>query len=392
MFMEKIPKTWSPDDFKKIIENTPLAMVFMDKNGDYQYVNPKFTEITGYKLSDIPHRQAWFEKAYPDPSYRKEVINNWLDDKEDEKSGEKKPRVYKITKKNGTTGFIRFIPLRLENGEYILTLEDITYRKMAEEALREREKYQRTIFSAIQTGIVVIDAEDNSIIDVNKVARDMIGLPEKEIIGQVCHEFICPAQKGKCPILDLNQQVDNSERVILDKNGAETPIIKNVVPVTLNGKECLLESFIDISSLKEAEQEIICTLNEKESLIKELNHRAKDNLMIISSLLDLQKDYVQDESVLGFFNENKDRARSMALIHEKLYNNPNLKRIDLKDYIENITQELYYHYIKEPQKVNLVLNTEDVNVDVNTAIPLGLIINELVSNSLKHAFSDENGK
>ncbi len=126
--------------------------------------------------------------------------------------------------------------------------------KAVQETLLERENYQKTIFSAIQTGIILIDAETQNIIDLNDVAARLIGLSKESIIGKNCHKFICPAEEGKCPIIDLNQTVDNSERILLDVNGNEIPIIKNVVSVDLNGRETLLESFIDIRDRKNAEK------------------------------------------------------------------------------------------------------------------------------------------
>jgi PAS domain S-box-containing protein len=386
--MDKVVEKWSPEICRKIIENTPLAMIYIGKDGTYRYLNHKFTEITGYDLSDIPDGKTWFKKAYPDKNYRKEVLKTWNEDMKDSETGEKNPRVFKVQLKNGSTSFLRFIPLRLEGGEYILTLEDVTYRKMVEEALRERESYQRTIFSAIQTGIVVVDASNFKIVDVNKVGCELIGLPKSKIVGQTCHQFICPAQEGKCPIINLNQTVDNSERVLLNKNGHEKPIIKNVVPVTLNGQDCLLESFIDISGLKDTEEELKCSLDEKELLLNELRHRAMDNLMSISSLLDLQTNYIEDQSVLGFFNESKNRARAMSLIYEELYNAPDLKKINLNEYIAHLIQDLNNTYHLSDRNIILDILIDPIEIDFNTAIPLGLIINELISNSMKHAFPE----
>jgi PAS domain S-box-containing protein len=128
--------------------------------------------------------------------------------------------------------------------------------KIAQETLKERENYQKTIFSAIQTGLIIIDASSHNIIDLNDVAAQLIGTSKKEIIGKNCHKYICTAEKGKCPITDLKQTVDHSERVLLDVNGNEIPIIKNVVNVNLNGREALLESFMDIRDRKQAEEKI----------------------------------------------------------------------------------------------------------------------------------------
>lgn len=126
--------------------------------------------------------------------------------------------------------------------------------RRVKETLKEKDAYLETIFSTIQTGIILIDKKDQQIVNVNDVAAQLIGVSKEEIMGQVCHKFICTAENGKCPIIDLKQTVDQSERVLLDKNCREIPIIKSVVPVNLNGREYLLESFIDITERKKAEE------------------------------------------------------------------------------------------------------------------------------------------
>jgi len=134
------------------------------------------------------------------------------------------------------------------------SIEYAIERKRAEQALRESEEYQRTIFSSIHTGIIVVDEKTHEILDVNPVAADLIGVSKEKIVGNICHKYVCPADEGKCPISDLDQVVDNSERVLLDVNGNEIPILKTVIPVKLGGRECLLESFIDITERKRMEE------------------------------------------------------------------------------------------------------------------------------------------
>ncbi len=128
-------------------------------------------------------------------------------------------------------------------------------RKRLEEALQENEAQLTAIFNAVGTGILVIDSETQTILEVNQTAAEMIGCSKEKIIGQVCHSFVCPAQLGKCPVKDLGQSVDHSERVLLCADGLCKDLLKSVYPITLNGKKCYLESFIDITDRKQAEQE-----------------------------------------------------------------------------------------------------------------------------------------
>ncbi len=150
----------------------------------------------------------------------------------------------------------------------IESVRDVTETQEIQEALQESESRVKTILDSVNTGILVINPEDRTIIDVNPVAADMIGLPAEKIIGRVCHQFICPRANLDCPILDHNQEVDNAERVLLTAEGLEIPILKTVVSVELNGKEHLLESFVDISERKAAEEELQQNLAELERFNK----------------------------------------------------------------------------------------------------------------------------
>src|SRR4030043_82051 len=114
-------------------ENAPFGMAMIDKDGTYKYINPKFRELLGYDLNDIPNGKTWFRKAYPDPTYRHHVISTWIDDLEGFKSGGKRPRTFTVTCKSGTEKIINFIPVQLETGENLMACEDITELKRAEE-------------------------------------------------------------------------------------------------------------------------------------------------------------------------------------------------------------------------------------------------------------------
>jgi PAS domain S-box-containing protein len=135
-----------------------------------------------------------------------------------------------------------------------LEKEAAEFRK-AEEALRENEVRLKVVLDTIQAGIVVIDPENHTIVGVNAAAGKMFGAPRERILGSVCHEYICPAEEGKCPITDLKQELDNAERELLTADGRRVPILKTVVSVTLAGREHLLESFLDITERKRAEEE-----------------------------------------------------------------------------------------------------------------------------------------
>ena len=145
----------------------------------------------------------------------------------------------------------------------------------------------------------------------------------------------------------------------------------------------------DITERLRAEDQIRSSLREKEILLREVHHRVKNNLQVISSLLNLQSTYIRDQQHLEVFRESQNRIRTMALIHEKLYRSKDFSRVDFAEYVQGVTTFLFRSYSHNNGTIALRIDVHDVSLGVDMAIPCGLIINELVSNSLKHAFPFE---
>ena len=144
----------------------------------------------------------------------------------------------------------------------------------------------------------------------------------------------------------------------------------------------------EITRRLEAEGRIRTSLREKEVLLKEIHHRVKNNLQIISSLLNLQTGQIEDERAEALFRESQDRIRSMALIHERLYQSEDLARVDFAEYIRSLVGYLVRSYSAEAGSVRVETEVDDVSLGIDSAIPCGLIVNELVSNALKYAFPE----
>ena len=152
----------------------------------------------------------------------------------------------------------------------------------------------------------------------------------------------------------------------------------------------MLELEREVAERKRAEDQIKASLREKEVLLQEVHHRVKNNMQIISSLFSLQSRHIKDKRALEIFKSSQNRVRSMAIIHERLYQSKDMARVDFAEYAQSLTGHLFSSHGINPGAVKLNLKIKDVFLDLNTAIPCGLIINELVSNSLKHAFPGEN--
>jgi len=145
----------------------------------------------------------------------------------------------------------------------------------------------------------------------------------------------------------------------------------------------------EIGQREAAEERLRASLEEKLTLLREVHHRVKNNLQIIVSLLNLQSRYITDECTLAAIRESQNRVRAMALVHEKLYQTETLSQINLDDYLKYLGKSLFQFYGANTRGITFSVDTGDVHVDINTAIPFGLIMNELISNSLKYAFPDK---
>lgn len=233
----------------------------------------------------------------------------------------------------------------------------------------------------------------------NSSACKMLGYESGECLKKDMHNLIHYKKKNgeiydrsDCPILISIQTKKNNlvEDIFWRKNGNSFPVEYSTHPLVDNNEVTgVVVAFTDISERKKAMTLIESSLKEKEVLLREIHHRVKNNLQIISSILNLQASYITDQKSLEAFEESKSRVRSMALIHEKLYQNKTLSRLNLKDYVEELVDNLMKSYRRDNNMITTDIEISEIFLNADTAIPLGLIINELVSNSLKYAFPDE---
>lgn len=169
--------------------------------------------------------------------------------------------------------------------------------------------------------------------------------------------------------------------------------ISSQVAISLENSRLFATLQQELEEKKEAEKRIIASLHEKELLLQEIHHRVKNNLQIMSSLLRLQSSYFKNEKIQNILKESENRIRAMAIIHNKLYRSLNYDKVDFDDYVKTLTQNLYLSFGADASRIDLQINLNGTYLNIDTAIPCGLIINELISNSLKYAFpGDRSGK
>jgi PAS domain S-box-containing protein len=188
------------------------------------------------------------------------------------------------------------------------------------------------------------------------------------------------------------ERIDSATYEFISKDGRTIVAEVSGSPLIRDGKVVAILSVArDITERQQAEEKIRASLKEKEVLLKEIHHRVKNNLQIISSLLNLQSGYSKDRGTMGMFTDSQNRIRSMALVHEQLYQSEDLAKIDFTKYMENLVSQLFRSYGVNTALIKYQLTSENIVLNLENAIPCGLIINELVSNSLKHAFPESRG-
>jgi diguanylate cyclase (GGDEF)-like protein/PAS domain S-box-containing protein len=235
--------------FKSFLEHSPIYIFFKDKNIRTLRLSKNYEQMLG-----MPIQQALGKTM--DELFRSDLARKMVaDDLQILNEGK---RVDVVEELNGRIYETTKFPILMDGKPQILAglTIDITERKQAEAALQENEQREKTILESIQAGILLIDAEKHTIVDANPAATKMIGLPREQISGIVCHKHVCPVEIGRCPITDLGQSVDSSERVLLTANGGRLAILKTVAPVMIQGRRHLVESFIDITERKRAEEQL----------------------------------------------------------------------------------------------------------------------------------------
>ena len=267
-------------------------------------------------------------------------------------------------------------------------------RRKIEEEVQERGRLLASVFESIQDGISILDL-DYRIIRVNP-AMEKWYAHAMPLIGKKCFEAYHLRDQA-CAVCPTRQSLETGQAAyeVVPKVGMGGEVTGwldlysfPLIDQRTGQMRGVIEYVRDITERKTAEDRLQASLREKEVLLREIHHRVKNNMQIISSLLNLQSRHIQDPGVLEVFKESQRRIRSMALIHERLYQSADLSRIEFSQYLDNLTHRLLHSYQVDSDRIRLSLHTEEVFLNVNTAIPCGLIVNELISNALKHAFPD----
>ncbi len=288
--------------------------------------------------------------------------------------------------------FRQAITIHENKNLYLSAKKEINNRKMVEKDLIESKNHFQSIFDNAPIGIFHSSPE-GKLYEVNQGLARLLGYESPEehisIANKTNVKFVYLDKEKREMLVEeaFNEDSWHTHENRLHCKDGSTIIVELSMKAIRNsdGSVKYLEGFMkDITKRKKAENEIKTSLKDKEVLLKEIHHRVKNNLQIISSLLDLQANYVNDEEAVNVLQESQNRVKSMATIHEMLYQSADLASINFSNYIQTLVRDLFYSYGAE--NIESIIKVDHIFLNIETAIPCGLIVSELVSNSLKYAF------
>ena len=369
-------------------DNRPVDYIFLE-------VNDAFEKLTGLKREDLIGRGV------------KEVIPD-IEKSEFDWIGE----YGKIALEGGELRFEQYFePLDKwysilgysnKKGYFAAVFEDITKQKEAAIALQQSEEKHRTLFETMEQGVVYQDST-GKITSANNAAEKILGLTLSQMQGLTSmdprwksihedgsdfpgetHPSMVALRTGE-PVIGVvmgvfEDSIEEYRWLTIDAIPLFRPNEKKPNKV--------YTTFFDITERKWAEELIKKSLAEKEVLLKEIHHRVKNNLQVVSSILNLQSGYIKNKELKGIFKESQDRIKSMALVHAQLYQSKDFSNIGLPEYFKILIENIFNSYVDSPSKVELKMEIEDIKLDIDTSMVLGLIVNELCSNALKYAFPE----
>jgi PAS domain S-box-containing protein len=380
----------SEEQLRRVVEATPNALVTISADGKIQMVNTQTERMFGYSREELMNCPV--EMLVPErfranhPGLRSSFFN----------APQSRPMgagrdLYGL-RKDGTEFPVEIGINPIEVDEEMMVLSaivDISARKRLEERFR-------SVVESAPNAMVMIN-NSGRIEMVNAQTERMFGYPRGELLRQPVEMLVPERFRGNHPGLRASFFSAPKSRPMgagrdlygLRKDGSEFPVEIGLNPIETDEGLMVLSAIVDISDRKHREESVQTALKEKDILLGEIHHRVKNNLQIISSLLDMQSTKVENQASLQLLIESQNRIRSMAIIHQKLYESKDFARVDFRSFIDALVPTLVSSYTVDPSRVTLLIDASDVSLPINTAIPCGLIVNELITNALKHGFPGE---
>ncbi len=379
-----------------VLNNLPNVAIYEYGEG-VNFVSENIMDILGYPAAEFMKNESLFSNLMIEEdikTYDKKVIN-W------KKAGARGVISNEIRVRNKNNDIIW-----LEDHMFEVTLEnsisyfsgimiDITAQKKTQLKMLETETKLTAILKNLPKVVVYQSGLDNDFISEN--ITEMIGYTPAEVLVdkfffvKIMHPDDMMLVKESITKWHLSDDegILNLEFRVEKKSGGTIWIEDHMFRVRVDEKDSYLSGIlIDVTERKLTEQKITRSLKEKELLLKEIHHRVKNNLQVVSSLLRLQSGYVKDDNSLDILIDSQNRIRSMALVHQKLYQSKDFTEINFTEYIKQLSQHLFNVFRSKSNNIEIAINAVNVNLSIDLAVPCGLIINELLTNSLKYAFPE----
>lgn len=290
----------------------------------------------------------------------------------------------------------------VERSVLFVMLEQALYKAKIEQELRERfeqishsEVRLRAVFMDNPDAILVVN-QHGQIVNTNPRTSDLFGYSERQLLGSPI-ELLLPEHMHKQHISHRQAYINHPQLrpmgaglALLARraDGTEFPVDVMLSPMKIEDQRFVIAIVRDVTERKAQEQKLNEALKEKDTLLKEVYHRVKNNLQVIQSLLNLESRALNEELARVALADIASRVSAMALVHEKLYQSGNLSSLSLREYLRDLVKQLQQAGTIDTRRISVSLQIDDIRMGIDTAIPLGLLINELISNSIKHAFPD----
>ncbi len=373
--------------FRRVVESAPSAMILANAKGRIEMVNTQAERVFGYPRQDLLGKSI--EMLVP------ERFRGGHPEKRDQFFGDPRSRPMGagrdlFGRRQDGSEFpveVGLNPIETEEGLMVLSpIVDISERK------RQEERFRRVVESA-PNAMILANAKGR-IEMVNTQAEQVFGYPRQDLLGKSIEMLVPERFRGGHPekraqfFGDPQSRPMGAGRDLFGRrqDGSEFPVEVGLNPIETDEGLMVLSSIVDISDRKIKERRIQAALEEKELLLGEIHHRVKNNLQVIESILNLQADGIGDLSVKTMLEDCRNRVRSMSLIHQSLYQSKDFGQVNFGDFLEALIPVLMGSYGGAAQTINLRVDVESVFLPINAAIPCALLVNELITNTLKHAF------
>ncbi len=387
----------SEDKYRTLVENLNDVIYSLDTDGVVTYMSSGCIRLFHYTPEELTGRN-FRDFIYPDDLQA--VLDQFLK----MVAGAETELEYRVIDRNKSIHYIRtsVTPVIVDGRVTGLNgiLIDTTDRKRAEEAVRESERFALSTVNALDANIAILD-RNGEIISVNSSWRTFAFSNMEDpidVFEGVNYLSVCDAAQGNyfegaAEFAAGIRAVMNGEiKSYTQEYPCHSPAVKRWFMGKVNrfpgtGELRLVVSHTDITDRIVAEKKIVASLREKEVLLREIHHRVKNNMQVISSLMGLQSAYItKGADIKNALGEMQNRIKSMAIVHEKLYQSADLSRIDFKEYLASLVSSVVQSFMIDPERIRLEMNTLPMKLGIDLAVPGGLLLNELITNAYKHAF------